>query len=194
MALKIAGIKGIPFIHKKENINNIKEESTMKEKVNLQAPWIEYHKKVFNLFEADPEVNVYDVIDTEEGVKSFDIGVTNLTKLEALDKILKKEVVFGNVTLKINFIHDEIENRTVRDNFREAFNGNPYFKKISSMDLPGQEAAVNFAVFSRDVISYFIDDLTDYCGNKHVLPAEIAKEVTNWEGSNVRICTLAPEE
>lgn len=191
MAIKLNRIKGI--FNKKEN-SNYEEEPTMKEKVNLQAPWTEYHKKVFNLFAGDAEVNVYDVVDTEDGVKSFDIGVTNLTKLEALDKILKKEVVFGNVTLKINLIHDEIENKTIKDYFREAFNGNAYFKKISTVGMPGKEDAIPFAVFSRDVISYFIDDLTDYCGNAHTLPAEIAKEITNWETSNVRICTLAPEE
>lgn len=191
MGIKLNGIKGI--FSKKEN-SNYEEESTMKEKVNLQAPWIDYYKKVYNLFEGDPEVNVYNIIDTEDGAKSFDIGVTNLTKLEALDKILKKEIVFGNVTLKINIIHDEIENKTVKDYFREAFNGNAYFKKVSSVALPGQENAISFAIFSRDVISYFIDDITDYCGNAHTLPAEIAKEVTNWETSDVRICTLAPEE
>ena len=65
--------------------------NTVKETLNLSAPWIEFYHKVETLFDPDPNVAVvYD-----DAAKIIKLYVDGTDKANALEKLLPKEKVFG---------------------------------------------------------------------------------------------------
>lgn len=179
------------------------EDSTPKteeKKVNssknasLAAPWVIYYKKVAELLYGDEEVEVSELDENnDKPEKSFTIATDNFAKLTALKKILKNDIKFGNITLHINFMDASDGTVTVED-WETAFKGNEYFEGISGSD-PKHPAPEGFkyALFSRDIIDFYNDDLTDCYGYDHVLPANIAKEITN-ENSTIYPSTIMEED
>ena len=162
--------------------------------VGLSAPWVTYFKMVYNLLSVDPELRLPTTLkDDGNGKYSFWVESGNATKIIALSKVLRSEIKMGNVTLSISFrcVNNIVEG--VREateitgaDFSDAFAGNPNFAKVVSEILPGA-ATVYYAVFKREIITFFNDDLTDYHANAHFIVADLVKEVAN--ESNVNIFT-----
>lgn len=161
--------------------------------LTLQSPWVTYFKMVYNLLSVDPEIKMpKSITEGEDGKCSFWIESSNATKIIALSKVLKNEIQMGNITVTISFrCTNDVEvgeNAVVTGNdYTDAFTGNPLFSKVVTEIFPGG-AKVYYAVFKREIITFFNDNMTDYHANSHFIVADIVKEIAN-EDSAVNVCT-----
>ena len=163
--------------------------------LTLQSPWVTYFKMVYNLLTVDPEIKMpKSITEGEDGKCSFWIESPNATKIIALSKILKNEIQMGNITITISFrcvnneLYRDLQNdRITGSDFTDAFTGNPLFSKVVTEVFPGG-AKVYYAVFKREIITFFNDNMTDYHANSHFIVADIVKEIAN-EDSAVNVCT-----
>lgn len=160
-------------------------------KTSLEAPWGTYLNELYNLFKFDSEVSVSSISFVSESIYKATITSTNYNKLMALKKILYNEIIFGNVTLKIAFDYKAPTDEDNSQAWRDAFEGNPLFDKIETVVAP-DGSNVNYAIFGRDIISFFNDDLSDYHGSKHMIVADIVKDVTS--DKSVFPCTKTDDE
>ena len=160
-------------------------------KASLEAPWGTYLSELYNLFKFDPEVSVSSISFVSESIYEATITSTNYNKLMALKKILYNEIIFGNVTLKITFDYTAPTNEDNSQVWRDAFEGNPLFDKIETVVAP-DGSNVDYAIFGRTIISFFNDDLSDYHSNKHMIIADIVKDVTS--DKSVYPCTKTDNE
>ena len=160
--------------------------------VGLSSPWEIYRKRVYNIFSKDPEVEVQAISgEVVDGVFSFTISSVNSSKLAAIKKILKNDIPMGNITVHIDF-EDLSDGAPTVEDFEIAFDGNSLFDEIYTAEIPGG-AEIYYAIFNREIISYFSDDLTDYCGRAHEIAADIIRDITI-ESPEVSICTKSVPE
>ena len=160
--------------------------------VGLSAPWVTYFKMVYNVLMGDPDITMpAEITDEGDRIYSFYIESPNSAKIIALSKVLKNEVVMGNITIKVQYrctddAYIELlnENITPQD-YENAFTGNKYFVKMECIKMPVGE--FDYAVFSRDIITFYNDDMTDYHANAHYIVADIIKQIT--DPSDVCPCT-----
>ena len=158
------------------------------EQVSLQAPWVLHYKKIYNVLTRDPEIEVTELTNNDdESEYSFNIESANCNKIVALSKILKQDLVFGNVSLKINFLvkNDASDGNASIDDFLTAFEDNQLFYGTEESQF------YKYLVFKRDIVSYMSDDLHDYCLNSHMIAADMVKDIVN-EPEGISICTEAP--
>lgn len=157
-----------------------------KKEVGLESPWCNFYKKVWNVLTRDPELKVTDLVETGSGDYEFNVESSNAEKIIALSKIIKNNVEFGNVSVSIKFLVTNAENDeepTIED-YQTAFEGNELFCEIQETSL------YDFVIFNRDIISFYDDNLCDYCLNTHMIAADMAREISN-EVSGISFCTLA---
>ena len=154
-----------------ESINkNISEQSNTK----LSPPWVEYIQKLTCLFGSDPEIE-FDFDEENYTVKMY---VNNNVKAEALIQLLNPDIEFGNVTLHVQVIPNNEDEVSEVQLFRRAFDGNPvlsYVKTVGDKSLGFR----NYAVFKKEVVQYWADNLQDIYGNKSTLYENIARDVLN---------------
>lgn len=160
--------------------------------VKLEAPWERYRKMVDALFKADDKVQVSD-IESDDGGYVLSVLVYDHEKFLALDRALRKKVVFGNVTLHVDVYDMENEASDGLALFREVFRDNPIAQEIvSRKDRAGVDW--DFVCFRPQVVQFFDDDLTDINGNFTGLAEDIAREVFAGNERGVNFCTAALEE
>lgn len=148
--------------------------------MGLSSPWFFFHKEVQALFGRDSEVHVKDLADLGEGKFGFLILVSNLAKAQAIKAILPQTVPLGNITISITVLgpdEDDINCSEVPvvELYNTAFSGNPIFEQTLSKSICGM--TFNYCIFKKEVIQFWNDDLSDYCGNYNGLATDIAKEV-----------------
>lgn len=153
-------------------------------KVNLSSPWVTFVNEVKALFEEDDEIHIHYDGENNELKLLVDSG----DKADALSKLLPTEKQFGNVTLKIIVIPANKDLQAV-DLFEIAFRGNPALAYTFAADTPLGHA--EYAIFKKQVVQFFNDQLDDVRGIKSTLYQDIAKDV--FEGSGVFFCTDAPD-
>ena len=156
--------------------------------LGLEAPWESYRKKVFNLFNVDPEINVdSELTELEDGNFEFMISSKNGDKLYAIERILGSGQSFAGVKVRIKYGYENAREEDWASIWERAFSGNPHFKEIVRYDVPvlGKGA---FAVFNRDIISFYDDNLADYQCNSHYIVADMVNDIVM--DSNVRPCTF----
>ena len=139
--------------------------------LNLQSPWLTYVGKMVALFANDDDVKV----EFDQESMNLKLYVDCATKADALTKLLKDQISFGNVSLTITVIPGDDEK--IATTISSAFAGNPRFSKVATADLFGTGNLTTFAIFKPEVIQFFNDDLTDYYGNWNGLAEDIAREV-----------------
>ena len=153
-------------------------------KVNLSSPWLEHYHKITKLFGEDPDIRV--IFNEEE--YHIQLFVKGDQKANAINELLPDMVEFGNVTVKISVIPENIEFNSNEEIIKAAFKGNPVFSYVKSMEgespLP-----ITYAVFKNKVVQYFNDNLHDINGNKSTLYQNIADEVLTSSNSNIFYCT-----
>lgn len=164
--------------------------------LRLEAPWYTYAKMVKAMFEDDPEVTVGEIVDDVEPYDYyFDVAVTNHKKAEALEKILRKEVTFGDIELGIGVVDESPEASAAPDVeiFRRAFKGNRILKDIMQ---PVDAAGVGhtYIRFWPEVIQFFDDDQSDYNGNWNGLAEDIAREIFVNRRWDIQFCTADKRE
>lgn len=153
------------------------------------APWYIYQKQVKALFEHDPQIIVGEVYQQENGKDyAFDIEVRSHDKYLALERVLSRFKLFGNVALTVNLFDEENSaGDTVIDVCRVLFDGNPIVESVEDIvDLAG--AHHGFVVFRPEVIQFYSDDLRDINGNTTTLAQDIAREVFS-DTEGVNFCT-----
>lgn len=158
--------------------------------LKLEAPWHTYQKMVKALFERDPDIIVGDIYQWDNGKDyGFDVEVRNHEKYLALDRVLNRMKIFGNIALYITLFDEENDLGDEAVNvYRTVFKGNPIVDDVK--DIVDQAGAHHgFVVFKPEIIQFFDDDLTDYCGNWSGLAQYIAREVFDDVAHGVFFCT-----
>ena len=159
--------------------------------VNLSAPWIEYYRKLEAMFEGDNSVKV--VYDAQDML--CDLFVDGEEKADALTKLLKPSVKFGNITMPVvvHQANDISELYGVKSYSRKpyrtrplvpyaddihckAFIGNVSMNFIEYAYGPGG-AVFTYVIFAPRVVQYFADDTSSYYGLKTTLYEDIAREI-----------------
>ena len=154
-------------------------------KINLVAPWNEHYNKMVAFFKDDPDVTVlYD----EEG-KHIKLLVNESFKAEALSRVLKTELEFGNVKLFVSVVPTNDITKDVKNMFdhissiedysleyMHALNDNDSYAYVQVIKgMMGFDAV--FVVFKRKVIQYYNDNLGDLNGVKSTLAENIARDI-----------------
>ena len=167
------------------------------EKPNLKAPWYTYQNKLKALFERDPDIIVGDIYELGDGKFDYalDIEVHNHEKYEALERTLKVDLEFGNVTLGIS-LYDAAKSEPEHPGielFTTIFKGNPIVKDIKEVkDFTDTEHC--FIEFQPEVIQFYNDDIADYNGNWSGLAQNIAREVFEDGLRRIHFCTAAVDK
>lgn len=142
----------------------------MKE-LNISSPWVIFCKEVDALFKNDPDV----MVDYNgEGTRVV-VRVEGAEKADALSKLLPRSRTFGNVTVRVEVIPANMVEENKVDLFRKAFEGNPAMSFIQSTKKSLYTAC--YAVFRKEVVQFFNDDLSDLNGMCSTLYQDIADDV-----------------
>ena len=144
----------------------------MNEKVNvkLSAPWDIYFRKLEALFGKDPQIRIeYDREDI-----AIKLYVESIDKANALEVLLPKEKVFGNVTLTVTVIPAN-KPTDIPNAVEAAFKGNPIYMGTRSYQING--ATFSYALFTDKAAHYYSDDISEYNGKTAALYNSIAKDV-----------------
>ena len=156
----------------------------------LIAPWYAYQKQVNALFEHDGQILVGEIYQQDNGVDyGFDIEVLSHEKYLALDRVLSRFKLFGNVALTITLYDEENDAGDEAVNiYRTIFEGNPIVESIEDVVDP---AGVHhgYVVFRPEVIQFYTDDLRDINGNWSGLAQDIAREIFDDTAHGLNFCT-----
>ena len=154
--------------------------------LKLSPPWFTYCNELKAVFSEDPEVTVEN-LDEE----NFNIKVTvsnNYQKFEALKKILKTQVYIGNITVNVDIVYDGSKDSSevsIQD-FKAAFAGNPKFVDAVTKDIKDPTGSIvatfPYAIFSKEIVQFYNDDMSDYCANFNGILADVVKDVINDTG------------
>ena len=159
-----------------------KEEETGMEQLNVASPWVTFARKVYKLFETDPEVKL-EWSDENVELKLY---VTSQEKADALTKILPMEKAFGNVTMKVTVVPANPTEESLMKTFEKAFKGNPAVSYTETIGAYGGQ--FNYIVFQPEVVQYFNDNMADIHGIESTLYQDIANEVFE-EHAGIFFCT-----
>ncbi len=168
----------------------------MEKKVGIYAPWVIYFHKMDALFQNDPEVHLsFRWIEASDDVKNGGIGnitlrVDNPKKAEALDKLLPRTKILGNVILEIRVVP---ANLTVNDGAKyveAAFQGNGAFDHFHTVHVTDAYMSneISYCVFKKEVVQYPADDLGSESGMESTLYEDLAREIIGDIGG-VYFCT-----
>ena len=132
------------------------------------SPWVEFYYQVKSLFREDPEV--YVMLDEAE--QELKIYVEDGVKADALDHLLPKEKVWGNVTYKVTVVPP---NGFEHSGFPldEAFNKNPAVVDIVHVNFMN----ITYVIFKKTVVQYYDDSLSSAYGVKSTLYEDLARAV-----------------
>lgn len=139
------------------------------------APWVSYVHKLKALFGQDPDIRI-DYIEDMNEVKLY---IDSRDKYEALDYLLPKEKVFGNVKLHIALIpsNDMVDGPNIGEMLRDAFKDNPIFSRTVDTKRIFDDTTYTYVMFHKEVAQYFDDNLADLNGMRSALYQDIADEV-----------------
>ena len=147
----------------------------------LIAPWINFYREVEALFKNDRKVHV----TFDEESYTLKLYVDDTMKAKAIEYLMPKSREFGGVTVNVEVIPANKEIENVEEAFRTAFNGTYTLSDVVVEQTP--LGVFKYAVFAPEAAQYYADDISDICGNKTVLYADIAKDVFDVPG--VFICS-----
>ena len=158
-------------------------------KSNLQAPWITLYNKIVAMFEQDPDIKIEPIYQSDDGVYIINIASTHTIKLTAIEKILKNKFELGNITVNIKFKYEnENDDMITLHDFEVAFAGNNIFSRAKSIEDPWEFNA-SYVIFSKDVVQFYNDDLTDIYGNFNGLAEDIARDIFKETELPIYYCT-----
>ena len=159
----------------------------MESNLKLSPPWITFVHEVEALFAKDPEVKVR--YNSNENL--LQLFVDNTDKAAALTKLLPEKKEFGNVVLNIEVVPANNDEKSMADLFAQAFYGNPVLTMVQTYDTPFGK--FSYAVFYKEVVQFYNDQMDDINGNKSMLLQDIAKDVFGTD-TGLFYCTDAPQK
>lgn len=152
----------------------------MKE-LKLSPPWNTFVSELKALFGEDPDIKiVYD-----EDAYEVKLYVEDEAKAEALTQLIPEQRIYGNVALKVTIVPANSQDENGADLVEAAFKGNPVLKEVLRLKTPFGE--YDYAIFRKEVVQFYNDDLTDPHGNESTLFEDIARDVFGDTG--VFFCT-----
>ena len=158
--------------------------------LQIEAPWETYAKKLNALFENDPDIQVGEIRKGNDANYAVDILVHKHDKFDALDRLLPRVKMFGNVTLEIVLYDEENTEIDILDAFKALFDGNPIVNRIETViDQAGGQW--NYVVFRPEVIQFFDDDMSDINSNFNGLAEDISREIFAENSRGIMFCTDA---
>jgi hypothetical protein len=141
----------------------------IKSMLNVSSPWVIHYRKLQAMFKEDPQVKV----ELDEDKYEVKLYVSDADKAEALTKILKNSIDFGNITLKVTVIPPNYADTNIRDLYEKALEGNgAVFDYLTNPDL-----GKHYVIFKNEVIQYFSDDLSKAKGVTSTLYEDIAEDI-----------------
>lgn len=153
--------------------------------LDLSAPWMVMYRSIVALFDQDDEVDV-EYFEGED-TPTVKIRVRNAAKADALTAIMPREKRFGNVVMNIQVIPENSdEEPTECKLFQAAFANNPIVSRIVTVGTPMGDT-VDYMVFEKEVVQYFIDDISSLSGMRSCLYQDIAREV--FDSAGIKFCT-----
>lgn len=140
--------------------------------LKLSPPWVTAYNEICALFKEDPDVRVLS--GSDDGGEYIELLVDGADKADALQRLLPKEYMFGNAVVRVEVVPS---NKAVSgvDIVRKAFAGNPILKEIKTAQR-GIYGAFSYALFRKEVVQFFNDEMGDPSGNRSTLFADIANE------------------
>lgn len=141
--------------------------------LNLAAPWVEFYQEIKALFGADPAIK----IDYDDDERVISLRVEGEEKAEALEALLPKEKAFGNVTVEVRVIPANALKSPRLSLFQKAFEGNPAFSYVKDVDASAITFGASYVVFKKEVVQFYVDNLSDMNGLRSTLYQDIAKDV-----------------
>jgi len=154
-------------------------------KTKLSPPWVEYYRQIEAMFGEDPDIK----IEYDESNYTINLYVHGQDKSDALNKILVPQKEFGNITVFVNIIPDNHDEKPI-DRYKKAFEGNPVFSFATAVEGVFSNP-VSYVVFRNKVVQYFADNLNDVNGNISTLYQDIANNIfVNNDG----VCFCTDEE
>lgn len=154
----------------------------MSNELKLSSPWQTYVNELMAMFKDDPEVT----IKFDDESKIVKIYAAKSSKASALETLLKHEVTFGKVTLKVEVVPPNTDTIDILEAFDDAFSGNPAMSYTFPIESP--IGTFRYVVFKNEVVQFFNDQLDDINGNRSTLYQNIAKDIFD-EHLSVNYCT-----
>lgn len=145
----------------------------MDKKINMSAPWEIYFREIEALFRQDSEIHIKKKFTDDK--KEIVLMIDNQDKADALERLLPKVIVFGNVTVQIEIKPSNFDDYDIVSMYMKAFWNNPVLEEVITADIPGSEST--FLVFKNEVVRFFADNIRDYQGKKSTLYETIAEDV-----------------
>jgi hypothetical protein len=139
----------------------------------VSPPWITHIHYIEHIFGDDPDVTV----KSNEELRQVRLFVDGQDKADAIAKLIKKKIAFGDETLTIEVV--PCNDETLASTVRKAFAGNEAVSRIidrSGSAVPFYDDRV-FVLFKPEVVQFYNDNLTDFYGNENTLYHLIAREV-----------------
>ncbi|MCM2535790.1 hypothetical protein NDK43_30315 [Neobacillus pocheonensis] len=143
----------------------------------------------------DPLVTVENIIKLPNGEYLILVIVKSRQKAMALATILELQKNLGNIIVNVAVIYhgqviDPIEDtftpREVVNLFETALDTNRYFQfAVAQLITPGMEGV--FPVFSKKIIQFFNDDLSDLYNNFNGVAADVFRDVFRTEINEIVI-------
>lgn len=162
--------------------------------LNLSAPWITYWRKMKALFAGDPDIEIGEIEQVEDSKDyAFDIMVGDADKYMALDRVLNRVKIFGNITLIIRLMNASAEVDDTIEIYKRIFDKNPIVKNIKVI-VDNVGVSHGYVRFWPEVVQFFDDDLTDYDGNYNGLAEDIAREAFDDAAHAIYFCTANVRE
>lgn len=155
------------------------------ERVKLSSPWETIHHMLAAIFADDEEIQVGDI---DESNYTMTITVYNDEKFKALSRRLRQQYELGNITLTIILLDavDDAADKSSAKDLETIFAGNKFFSKVESVrDFMGFEH--NYCLFSREILQYYNDNITDPNGFESKLMQDVAGQIFNI--NDVNWCT-----
>lgn len=152
--------------------------------VYLSSPWMLYYRRVAQLFEKDPHVEVTFNNDTYE----LKLVVSGQRKAKAIAQILPKTRKFGNVEVQTRVLCEEDKDSDSARVLRDAFEDNDAVSWIDTFtDPPGNQ--INYVAFEPCVVQYFSDNIGGIEGVTSTIYEEIAKDIFSETVKGTFFCT-----
>ena len=152
-------------------------------RIGLSSPWVITYKKIQALFKFDNEVTVSDMTQSDEAVYVITIKVSNPRKCAALDKILKKEYDYGNITVKVE-VEPSFEENTEYSILVDAFSNNEAIVDIvkKPFDPYVKEDKTSFVICTAgEIVQFYADNIMDLYGNVNLLYEDLMRELIDSE-------------
>lgn len=143
----------------------------------MVSPWVGYVEATRALFEGDSDVTVGDATRTDDGDYRVVVRVRGQDKAESVSALLPAERTFGNVTLHVDVVPDNVRELTVSDHLRRAFAGNPLFVDVIETPLSPVSFGATYALFMPQCVQYRSDDLGSPYGVTTLAAEEAARMV-----------------